>query len=95
MRKVTSEIIKAFLNHEKRSIGNSVTNGTTLYLHSNPIAKHTANGIEITNCGWETNTTKERLNGIPGVHITQKNFIWFLNGVEWDGKPTLIPSKNS
>ena len=65
---------------------------TKLKYHDNTIAikslnKHT--GIErlyITNCGYFTNTTKERLNGLPNVNIVQRNFIWYLNGKEWDGK---------
>jgi hypothetical protein len=35
--------------------------------------------------GWTSNTTKERLNGLVGVSVYQKNFQWFLNGKEWDG----------
>ena len=41
--------------------------------------------LSITNCGWFSNTTKERLNGLPNVSIQQKNFIWYLNGNEWNG----------
>jgi hypothetical protein len=41
--------------------------------------------LQISNAGWASNTTKERLNGIPGVHIKQKNWTWYLNGQEWDG----------
>lgn len=44
------------------------------------------NVLEITNAGWATNTTKERLNGIPGVSISQRKGIWYLNGKEWGGK---------
>jgi len=65
---------------------------TKLKYHNNTIAiksvnKHT--GIErlyITNCGWFSNTTKERLNALPNVNIVQKNFVWYLNGEEWDGQ---------
>ena len=32
--------------------------------------------------GYKTNTTKERLNGIPGVCIQQKKGVWYLNGKE-------------
>jgi len=39
----------------------------------------------ITNAGWQSNTTKERLNGLSGVSIYQKNFQWFLNGKPWNG----------
>lgn len=73
-----------------RTVGNSHTDGETLFLHGNAIARHTPEGVEVTTAGWNSNTTKERLNGIPGVHIQQKNFALFLNGNEWDGSWTLI-----
>jgi hypothetical protein len=58
-------------------------------LHGNAIAyryNDPEQTLSITNCGWQTNTTKERLNSIPGVNIYQKAGIWFLNGEEWDGE---------
>ncbi len=61
---------------------------TELLLHDNVIASrsHGLNRtISITTCGWQTTTTKERLNGIEGVSIVQRNFQWYLNGVAWDG----------
>jgi hypothetical protein len=42
--------------------------------------------LRITNCGWFSNTTKERLNAIDGVSIQQKNYEWFLNGEKWEGE---------
>lgn len=67
-----------------------------MYLHRNLIAeKNFQNGeIAITNAGWNTDTTKERLNGIPGVSITQKNWKWYLNGEEWGGNLAIVPGKN-
>lgn len=62
------------------------TGTTSLHLHGHLIARRFADGsIEIGAAGWLSNTTKERLNGIPGVHIQQKKGQWYLNGVEWDG----------
>lgn len=90
MRKITSTVVEAFLNHRSIKIDNTHTDGTTLYLHGNPIAKHTPDGLQITNAGWSTNTTKERLNALPGVLIKQKAGTWYLNGNEWDGKPVLV-----
>ena len=71
-------------------LGNTKSDGTSLYLHGYKIATHTPDGLEITNAGWFTQVTKERLNGLPGVHIQQKDGKWFLNGREWNGKPTLV-----
>jgi len=90
MRKITSDVVGAFMLKQARTVGNSHTDGSSLYLHGNEIAKHTDDGIMITNAGWSSNTTKERLNAIPGVSISQKNWAWFLNGNEWDGSWILI-----
>lgn len=91
MRKVTKEIVAAFMNHETRRIGNSRTDGTTLYLHDNAIAKFDDRGqLWITNAGWQSVTTKERLNGLPGVSIYQKNYTWYLNDRPWDGSWTEV-----
>lgn len=90
MRQVTSITVRAFLNREALKLGNTHTDGMTLFLHNNPIARHTPDGLEITNAGWSTSTTKERLNGLPGVHIVQKAGTWYLNGNEWDGRPVIV-----
>ena len=84
-RKVTIEVVSAFLQKRREKKGNTETDGRVLYLHGNSIARWTDKGnLEIRSAGWETNTTKERLNGIPNVNITQKNYEWFLNGKPWE-----------
>jgi hypothetical protein len=86
MKQITRDIVAAFMKHEPRRIGNSRTDGTTLYLHGNAIAEWRMDGsLWITSAGWRTNTTKERLNGIPGVRIHQKDYTWYLNGEPWNG----------
>ena len=61
-------------------------NLTVMELFGNRIAYKYGNGtLLITNARWPTVTTKERLNGIAGVSIWQANWIWYLNGSEWDG----------
>jgi hypothetical protein len=87
MRKITREIIAAFMNRYEKRIGNSYTDGTTLFLHDNAIAKWDEEGrLWVTNAGWKSATTKERLNGIPGVKVYQKDFTWYLNGWRWNGQ---------
>jgi hypothetical protein len=93
MRTITTKAIDKFLNAENFNSSNTsvdvLPNVTILKLFNNPIAylyNDPEKTLSITNCGWKSATTKERLNGIPNVHITQKNDTWFLNGVEWDGK---------
>lgn len=93
MRKTTSESVNCFLNAEKYNSGNTMVvvrpNVTILTLFGNEIAylyNDPQKTLSITNCGWQSNTTKERLNALPNVSISQKNGKWFLNGKEWDGK---------
>jgi hypothetical protein len=90
MRKITEQSIDAFnYNDDFRKANMRVENTlmtTSMFLHDNLIAHKDADGLHITNAGWQSNTTKERLNGLNGVSIQQKNFVWYLNGKEWDGK---------
>jgi hypothetical protein len=96
MRKITEQSVNAFLNRTEFKKGNmkveNLDDGWTyLLLHNNCIAILNAKGnLSITDTGWQTNTTKERLNGLPGVSIVQKNWKWFLNGKEWNGCLTQI-----
>ena len=92
MRNITEESINAFLNAKKFKKQNMIVevlpNVTVLKLHNNSIAyryNDPQRTLMITNCGWFSNTTKERLNALPDVNIYQKNFKWYLNGKEWDG----------
>jgi len=89
-RKVTTQIVSAFIAGSQLKVGNSRTDGQALYLHGNKIAEKREDGLYISNAGWQSNTTKERLNGIPGVSILQRNWDWFLNGNAWDGTWTKI-----
>lgn len=90
MRNITQEAIIAFNSNTKFSKDNTVIEVagelTKMFLFGNLIAEKSKDGLFITNAGWATNTTKERLNAIPGVSIYQKKRTWYLNGKEWDGK---------
>lgn len=95
MRKITKEAINAFMSTKPFKMANTevIVNEhsaggtiTQLYLHGNLIAEDSDQGLHITNAGWQSNTTKERLNGLPGVCISQKKGKWYLNGREWDGE---------
>jgi len=95
-----NEIIVNFKKDNTKVITVNPSTGwarTEMYLHGNMIAfryersmsKLTSSIIEpslfISNCGYFTNTTKERLNGLTGVKIHQKDFVWYLNDKEWNG----------
>lgn len=61
-----------------------------LFLHGNRIAYYENGNLYITNCGWFSNTTKERLNALPNVSINQNKGVWYLNGEVWNGEPVKI-----
>lgn len=103
MRKITQLAINAFLNGQNFKLDNTEIKvydsmyedepqRVGFYLHGNIIAvkELLSNEIKITNAGWSSNTTKERLNGIPGVRIHQKNHQWYLNGNPWNGDWAVI-----
>jgi hypothetical protein len=94
-RKITQEAVSAFLERRPFSKSNmKVVEDYGIYrlkLHGNTIATIDELGVmSVTNAGWASNTTKERLNGLPGVSVNQKNWNWYLNGVEWNGAWTRI-----
>jgi hypothetical protein len=93
MRKVTMEAVYAFENARRFKKGNMsvevLPNVTVMKLYGNAIAyryNDPERTLSITSAGWFTDTTKERLNGIKGVHIRQHKWDWYLNGEVWDGK---------
>ena len=99
MNQITRESVKAFLNAKKFKKSNMSVevfpNVTVLKYQGNEIAfkyNDQKQTIEITNCGWESRTTKERLNGVirlSGLNIEeiyQKNWKWYLDGKEWNGE---------
>lgn len=88
MRKISKEAMQAFINDTPICIGNTkviVDETTRMYLFGNMIAEKIEGHLFVTSAGWKTATTKERLNAIPGVSISQKNNTWYLNGKEWNG----------
>ena len=77
-------VIEAFKEKKAKKISNTESTGKELLLFGNCIAKWSANKILITSAGWKTVTTKDRLQ-ILGARLNQKQGIWYLNDVEWDG----------
>jgi hypothetical protein len=96
MRKITKESVKHFLNRTPFNKSNTAvvteSNGTTyLILHGNKIAALTSKSeLWITTAGWDTVTTKERLNGLPNVSLNHKKRQLYLNGKEWTGEDTYV-----
>ena len=66
---------------------NNSTNCSSIYLHGHQIASydHNNQAVKLSSCGWQTVTTKSRLNAIcyeflsPFFGVFQKNWDWFVN----------------
>lgn len=96
MRKITEQACHAFVNGREYRNGNTTVRDYTKYsrdtvmvyeLHGNMIAKIDSDmQLHITLAGWNSNTTRERLNGLPGVRVTTKQGQAYLNGEPWDGE---------
>jgi len=82
MRKITNESVSAFLAGRKFNKGNM---SVEVELGYTKLTIDALGVMSISNAGWASNTTKERLNGLPNVRINQKNWNWYLNGIDWDG----------
>jgi hypothetical protein len=74
MRKITQQIKQAFERRESKTIGNTTTDGNTVWLHGNDSATHPDGLVLGSLAGWNTPTTRERVNGITGLGFHQKNF---------------------
>ena len=65
---------------------NESTNCSSVRLHGHLIATfdHNLKAVKITSCGYQTVTTKSRLNALLeevkyGCRVFQKNFDWFVS----------------
>ena len=96
MRKIEQQMNAAIKADKNWSSGNTqvVTNDgvSTVYLHGNKIAMVDDTSLTIFDGGWQSNTTKSRLNAlcsefcIAGEGVFQKNYQWFIrlyNGTEF------------
>lgn len=93
MKQITKKSIEAFLAHKRFFLVNTHVETSTegnmsyLKLRGNCIASHNnATGeLAVTVAGWNTPTTRARLNGLPGVKVYQNDGLLYLNGSIWDG----------
>lgn len=94
MRKIELQMIAAIKDSKDLKVANteviSCTNVSDVYLHGNLIARIGETWIELFDGGYQTKTTKSRLNailsafGMDGECVFQKNFTWFVN---YNGSP--------
>ena len=103
MRKIEQQMNFAISNKGNWSSSNTQvsynnnTNCSSVYLHGHQIATfdHNLKAVKLSSCGWQTVTTKSRLNAFLsevkyGCKVFQKNFVWFVNYNKqtlmfWDG----------
>ena len=91
MRKIEREMNNAISNNENWQKDNTnvtfdaETGESKVYLHGNHIADVGDNYIRLFDGGYQSTTTKSRLNAILSEHgeagdcVFQKNFDWFVN----------------
>ena len=92
MRKIEQQMNRAIVNRNNWSNSNtfveynSNTDCSTVVLHRTAIAvyDHNTQALKLNTGGWQTVTTKSRLNAIlsqliTGASVFQRDFIWFLN----------------
>tara|TARA_R100001509_G_scaffold136288_1_gene90165 strand:+ start:507 stop:881 length:375 start_codon:yes stop_codon:yes gene_type:complete len=98
MRKIEKRINEAIIDKKYLSTSNSKViyylpeDVSDIYLHDNLIGSynHKTKSIWLNSCGWQTNTTKSRLNALLDLlpnkkfKIFQKDFDWFICDREED-----------
>lgn len=99
MTKISQNSAKAFRDGQAFNVSNTKTtagNERIFTLHDNMIASYADNRLLITSSGWETVTTKARLNAILNAFnlpfsIVQRDYQWYLKNndteemQEWKG----------
>ena len=96
MRKQTESAVNAFNNGKPfKGTNTKVTSdgvSVGMYLFDNLIAYKSGNELSISSCGWNTATTKERLNGLLRSNnlpiLSQSNFEWFIGDKPFNGRAT-------
>ena len=89
MRKIESEMVAAIYKNKNWSSGNTMVttddaNISRVFLHGNHIATIDDHSMMIMDGGWQSKTTKSRLNAlcdafcIAGEHVFQDDFKWYV-----------------
>ena len=89
MRKIETLMNAAITNGRNFSSGNTTVTHkdgvANVFLHGNKIADVGDGFVTLFDGGWQSNTTKSRMNAILRVHgirgegVFQRNFKWFVN----------------
>ena len=92
MRKIEQQMNRAISNRINWAGSNTTvtyndsTNCSSVFLHGHQIATvdHATNAVKVSSCGWQTVTTKSRLNAILsevkyGCSVFQKQWNWYVS----------------
>jgi hypothetical protein len=100
MRQIERQMNAAITNKVDWKSGNTevefIDGVSFVFLHGNKIAEVGDNFLRLFDGGWQTTTTKSRLNailqehGLPGECVFQKNWTWFLRS-KWGTEFSVIP----
>lgn len=85
VRKITQQAVNAFIAGQPFNSSNTSVvvdgNQVDMLLHGNRIARSLNGIVYVSNAGWSSNTTKERLNGILDTlnvsGIYQRDWVWY------------------
>ena len=90
MREITRKAYNAFKNKKHFTLANTkvriLNKNPHLYLHDNLIAKEIDGDIYINNGGWNSNTTRERLNPFVNRIRKQGDSLIINEKLNWDGE---------
>jgi hypothetical protein len=97
MRKIEKQMNNAITKGIDFKLANteviSCSHVTDVFLHGNLIARIGETWIELFDGGWQSNTTKSRLNAILSEHgcgderVFQKNHTWFFSSNQFGTIP--------
>jgi len=88
MRKIESQMCAAIQANQDFKSGNTqvitIEGVSFIYLHGNQIASVDEDSMTIYDGGWQSTTTKSRLNAlcnefcVAGEGVFQKDFVWYV-----------------
>jgi len=96
MRNITKQIKKAFEAGTSTKVSNTVTSGSDVWLFGNHIARTRLGRVQFTLAGWNTPTTRERLQAVgakvrscdnQAIHVTADGDIPIDNDKWYDVNP--------
>ena len=90
MSKTHQKVIDSFIEDKYCKVTNTETNGNELFLFGNCIARRDRERIQVTTAGWNTKTTRDRLNMLPRVWVRCRKGNLQINfqseWKDWDGE---------